>query len=95
MNVREMHDEPPSERKWLTPQEFAAVVPGASATAARTWCAAGKVPGAIQLPSGRWQIPWSAVVGILGFDPRSDEETVNAPAPDEDRGDQLPGLGGQ
>ena len=63
--------------------------------------AAAWIPGAIQLPSGRWQIPWSAVVAVLGFDPAagsSDGVGVSPfPAPPDDpdgRGgvDPLPGV---
>ena len=59
---------------WVTPDEAAGYIPGASARSVRDWLAADKIPGAIRLPSGRWQIPWSAVVAILGFDPREHEE---------------------
>ncbi len=46
---------------------------GVGAQAVRRWCETGKVAGAVQLPSGRWRLPWSAVVEILGFDPREDQ----------------------
>lgn len=58
--------------EYLTPAQVAVVLPNTSAKNVRDWCIADKMPGAIRLPSGRWQIPWSAVVGILGFDPRVD-----------------------
>ncbi|AFV89297.1 HTH_MerR-trunc domain-containing protein [Acidipropionibacterium acidipropionici ATCC 4875] len=45
---------------------------GVGAQAVRRWCEAGKVAGAVQLPSGRWRLPWSAVVEILGSDPREE-----------------------
>lgn len=63
---------------YLSPAEAARVIPGASTLAVRRWAADGKLSGAIQLPSGRWQIPWSAVVGILGFDPREGESAAVA-----------------
>ena len=51
---------------WLTPEEFGEVIPGGlGAAAVRKWARAGKIPGAIQLPSGRWRIPESAVDAIL------------------------------
>lgn len=43
---------------------------GVGAQAVRRWCEAGQVAGAVQLPSGRWRLPWSIVVKILGCDPR-------------------------
>ena len=80
---------------WLTPEEVSRVLPNTSAKSVRAWCAAGHLPGAIQLPSRRWQIPWSTVIGILGFDPRTPPQTAPAtedaddPPPDV----PLPGLG--
>jgi len=70
--VHEIHTK--HRNAWVTPTRFAEVVPGASPKSVRDWLAADKIPGAIRLPSGRWQIPWSAVVTILGFDPREHEE---------------------
>ncbi len=86
---------PVDKSMWLTPPAAARLIPGASEVSVRRWAEVGELKGAIQLPSGRWQIPWSAVVGILGFDPRSSEPTDVAPPPDDDRGEPLPGLGGQ
>ena len=52
---------------WLSPDEFADLMPGEPKTATvRKWCRQGKLPGAIQMPGGRWQIPQSAVAVILG-----------------------------
>jgi hypothetical protein len=80
--------------EYLTPPEVAAVLPGATAVSVRRWAENGQLPGAIQLPSGRWQIPWSAVVSILGFDPRADATAAaDADPVDGDRGDPLPGFG--
>ena len=84
VNEHEMHKALPKvSGEYLSPQEVAVVVPGASAMAVRRWAAAGDLPGAIRLPSGRWQIPWSAVVGILGFDPRVAGSGDGAAASDE------------
>lgn len=82
MTERSMHIR--LQDHYLTAKEFARAVPGSSPRSVRHWCAAGRIEGAYRLPSGRWQIPWSAVVGILGFDPR----LATVPA-----GDPLPGLG--
>ena len=68
VDVHEIHTKHRDD--WLTPTRFAEMLPGASPKSVRDWLAAGKVPGAIRLPSGRWRIPWTAVVEILGFDPR-------------------------
>lgn len=78
VDVHEIHTTNPGE--WVTPTRFAEVVPGSSPKSVRDWLAADKIPGAIRLPSGRWQIPWSAIVAILGFDPREHEEP--SPHPD-------------
>lgn len=43
---------------------------GVGAQAVRRWCETGKVAGAVQLPSGRWRLPWAAVVEILEGGPR-------------------------
>ena len=78
---------------WLTPEEVARVLPNTSAKSVREWCAAGKLAGAVQLPSRRWQIPWAAVIDILGFDPRA-ERSSSTKDPDLTRlrNDALPGL---
>ena len=52
---------------WLTPEDVARVLPNTSAKSVREWCAAGKLAGAVQLPNQRWQIPWVAVVKVLGY----------------------------
>ncbi len=75
------HDTGVRERKadgyldgdYLTPPEAARWIPGADASSVRRWAEEGLLEGAIRLPSGRWQVPWSAVIGILGFDPREGE----------------------
>lgn len=52
---------------WLSPDEFANLMPGDPKTATvRKWCRQGKLPGAIQMPGGRWQIPKSTVDVVLG-----------------------------
>lgn len=99
MMTHPMHNPVPDA--WLNPRQAAAWIPGASKRSVRDWCAAGVMPGAIQLPSGRWQIPWSAVVAVLGFDPAagsSDGVGVSPfPAPPDDPDgrsgvDPLPGV---
>lgn len=81
---------------WLTPEEVAKVLPNTSAKSVRDWCVAGKLKGAFQLPSRRWQIPWTAIVQIMGFDPRAQRpETTGHGGTPEDRmrrNDALPGL---
>lgn len=96
VGMRNTHDD--GQDAWLSPKEVAAIVPGASARSVREWCASKQVPGAIRLPSGRWRIPWSAVVAILGCDPRVSEVDLPVDPPvvpeDDPPGDPLPGLGG-
>ena len=78
---------------WLTPEEVARVLPNTSAKSVRDWCAAGKLVGAVQLPNRRWQIPWVAVVKVLGFDPRSERGAPeDRTATTGHRNDALPGL---
>ncbi|MDO5082546.1 MAG: helix-turn-helix domain-containing protein [Arachnia propionica] len=79
---------------WLTPEEVARVLPNTSAKSVRDWCAAGKLVGAVQLPNRRWQIPWAAVVKVLGFDPRAGHDAAleSRPGATEHRNDALPGL---
>lgn len=55
-----------AETDWLSPDEFGDRIPGGLGGAAvRKWARAGKIPGALQLPNGRWQIPADAVNAIL------------------------------
>lgn len=69
------------------------VLPNTSAKSVREWCAAGKLKGAVQLPSRRWQIPWAAVVTVLGFDPRAPEtSSPDSSSMELESGDPLPGL---
>lgn len=83
VSERQMHKPLPDlSGDFLSPPEVASVIPGASSVSVRRWAESGDLPGAIRLPSGRWQIPWSAVVGILGFDPRVDESVDVAGAVD-------------
>lgn len=81
---------PRDPKNWLTPEEAARWIPGASARSVRDWCADGLMPGAIRLPSGRYWVPWTAVVAILGFDPRTHEALPADEQPPQD--DPLPGL---
>lgn len=67
MSARRTYD---LHAEFLSPPEVARILPSTTALSVRRWAASGRLPGAIQLPNGRWQIPWSAVVEILGFDPR-------------------------
>lgn len=100
VSARKTHDA--TKKEWIGSEEAADWIPGASKRSVRRWCASGLLSGAIQLPSGRWQIPWSAVVAVLGFDPAagsSDGVGVSPlPAPPDDpdgRGgvdDPLPGV---
>lgn len=47
---------------WLSPREAGQLVPGGvTGVTIRKWCQAGNIPGAVQLPSGRWVIPRSAI----------------------------------
>ena len=70
--------------EYLSPPEVANILPSTTAISVRKWAEAGDLPGAIRLPSGRWQIPWSAVVGILGFDPREDASVAASGGADGD-----------
>ena len=97
--MRKTHDD--RNNAWLTPAEVAKLLPGTSPKSVRDWITAGKLPGAIQLPGGRYWVPYSAVVAVLGFDPAagsSDGVGVSPhPAPSDDpdgRGgvDPLPGV---
>ena len=99
VSARKTHDA--TKKEWIGSEEAADWIPGASKRSVRHWCASGLPPGAIQLPSGRWQIPWSAVVAVLGFDPAagsSDGVGVSPfPAPPDDPDgrsgvDPLPGV---
>lgn len=56
--------------EWMTPPQVARVIPNTTPQGVRRWAADGQLPGAFRTPSGRWQVPWSAIVEILGFDPR-------------------------
>lgn len=48
--------------KWLTPPDFASKLPGnPTPETVRGWARRGLIPGAIQSPGGRWQIPASAI----------------------------------
>ena len=85
VSERQMHKSLPDlSGEFLSPPEVASVIPGASSVSVRRWAEAGDLPGAIRLPSGRWQIPWSAVVGILGFDPREDASVAASGGADGD-----------
>lgn len=54
-----------NENEWLTPAEAGMKLPRRlGAAAVRKWARNGKLPGAIQLPSGRWLIPESAISEI-------------------------------
>ena len=64
------HDYATPDDEWMTPPQVARVIPNTTAQAVRRWAEEGQLPGAFRTPSGRWHIPWSAVVGIMGFDPR-------------------------
>ena len=51
---------------WLDPASAGKLVPGGlGAAAIRKWCREGKIPGSIQLPSGRWKIPASAIEQMI------------------------------
>ena len=51
---------------WFSPAEAGSQVPGgATGVTIRKWCRQGRVPGAIQLPSGRWKIPLSAIEAMM------------------------------
>ena len=68
MNMHEMHAR--VRDSWLNPIDAAKLIPETTPATIRRWCSHGDLPGAKRLPSGRWMIPWSAVIEILGFDPR-------------------------
>lgn len=52
--------------RWLDPAEAGKLIPGGlGAPGVRQWCRQGKLPGAVKLPSGRWQIPVSALNEVL------------------------------
>ncbi|AFV89298.1 hypothetical protein PACID_14840 [Acidipropionibacterium acidipropionici ATCC 4875] len=68
MNMHAMHER--VRDSWLNPTDAAKLIPETTPATIRRWCSHGDLPGAKQLPSGRWMIPWSAVINILGFDPR-------------------------
>lgn len=52
--------------KWLTPGQASMLIPGnPSSVTVRKWCRQGSIPGAIQMPSGRWKIPTSALELML------------------------------
>lgn len=51
---------------WLSPSEAGELVPGGvTAVTVRKWCRLGRVPGAVQLPSGRWKVPASAIDAMI------------------------------
>ncbi|HAT6526206.1 TPA: helix-turn-helix domain-containing protein [Corynebacterium striatum] len=53
------------EEVWLTTTQAAALLPHVSRRSIQHWAAAGEIPGAIQLPSGRYRIPKSAIEELL------------------------------
>lgn len=54
-----------NDGEWLTPEEFGERIPGGLGSAAvRKWAREGKIPGSLQLPNGRWQLPAEAIVSI-------------------------------
>ena len=64
MNVPKRNDRNASA--WLTPEEFGEAIPGGlGAAAVRKWARQGRIPGAIQLPNGRWQIPDTALDALM------------------------------
>lgn len=75
MNVHDMNEV--VRAAWLNPTDTASLIPDTTPATIRRWCGRGDLPGAKQLPSGRWIIPWAAVIEILGFDPRSRNEEVD------------------
>lgn len=55
------------QQKWLTPPEFAKLIPSSPSSATvRAWAHKGLLPGAWRTPSGRWQIPVEAIDAISG-----------------------------
>lgn len=54
------------EKEWYSPREAGQLIPGGlGAAGMRKWCREGQVPGARQLPSGRWLIPRSGIEKLL------------------------------
>lgn len=55
-----------SSQVWLTPTEAGRRIPGnPTGMTVRKWSRNGLLPGAIQLPSGRWKIPLSAIEAMM------------------------------
>lgn len=51
----------------FTPTDVAALV-GVTPTTVVNWCEAGRLPGAVKLPSERWRIPRCAFQHLLPAD---------------------------
>ena len=51
--------------EFVTTQEAAALLPETSQRSIQNWAKAGRLPGAVQLPSGHWRIPVAALVELL------------------------------
>lgn len=41
------------------------MLPGTSLRSVQNWCKRGQLPGAVRLPSGRWQIPLQSIQDLL------------------------------
>lgn len=53
--------------EWFSPEEASHLIPGSPVPATvRKWARNGKLPGAVRLPGGRWQIPVEAIDAISG-----------------------------
>ena len=53
---------------FVTKQEAAKLLPETSQRSIQNWAKAGRLRGAIQLPSGHWRIPVAALVELIEGD---------------------------
>lgn len=73
MNMQKTHEHAHRD-DWLSAKQAAELLPETSRRSVQNWCKAGRLDGAIRLPSGQWRIPLKSIEALL--EPPAAEESA-------------------